>query len=168
MFDTPTPIRKRISVALKRGWVSFSESFRVRSQKRGKKGKRGRLRGSEVSRKWGRALSHRSAERASPVQIISPNGSWIPVQLPGAIRARVAISRPCLPPAHPRPPVPLYERPRRRWRAEVEKGKAGERTRKAFYRASPLAELSGTLIALTAFCASRDSDGRDERTEQRG
>lgn len=42
-----------------------------------------------------------------------------------------------------------------------------QRTRKAFYRASPLAELSGTLIALTAFCASRDSWRTDGRTNER-
>lgn len=48
-------------------------------------------------------------------------------------------------------------------RAEEGRKREGrqQRTRKAFYRASPLAELSETLIALTAFCASRDSDGRD-------
>lgn len=41
----------------------------------------------------------------------------------------------------------------------------GQRTRKAFYRASFLAQLSGTLIALTAFCAPgrQAPDGRASR-----
>lgn len=43
----------------------------------------------------------------------------------------------------------------------------GQRTREAFYRASPLVELSGTLIALTAFCAPRDFWRTGERTEQK-